>query len=169
MALLGPEHKESVQENAAEALLMILTISDTKSSLVLKIHSEEIVSELFRHTMADASVTSSSLRNGLTIISELIAHLSDVFAASDDEQQLPPVLASLETHLPALKGLLESRSGQSMPTSFGKVDSPFGPTRLKVLELFASVVKTKYEAFVYRIMIDQGVFVTCMVRCLKSN
>jgi hypothetical protein len=155
-----------VHENAAHALCEIASAAHESSPLLAELLSEDVCREVFTHAFHKVDLDSSALKHSLPLLSTLIAHVP---VPVSDDPPLPPVLSIFQQHVPRVKELLESHSGNPQLYTFGELSPPFGFVRMKVMEICCAVMKSKYESLLYKVFVDDGLFATCMVRLHPSN
>lgn len=143
---LGKDYSQDEQESASQTLLDILAVSTLDSPLMAELESEETLTVLLNNTLEDGS---TALLYGTQVI---IGMLNRLIEGDEDEEEVdteapPEWLGNLLKHLPRYKKLLINPSDtvKDLKLSFGQIKSTFGFHRLKVMELFRTLLLSCYK------------------------
>jgi len=106
--------------------------------------------------------STSVLLHGLTVINELLKrHVNDHYDANTKIESLVPILQVLVRNLDKFLDILVNPKAEALLTASGNLEPPFGFPRLKVLELFLSILRTKYRS-IDEILVKLDVFTVCL-------
>lgn len=162
-----PSNDADVHENAAQALVDIIAVSNnvdqsltTPSPLIAQLESKEIVEKLFSHILSGKSI--SSLQHGLTVIIELLKKNTNPQPRSQqDSIELPVLFTVILENINHLTTILtENKPENTIFSTVGEI-IPFGIHRLKIVEFLLALIKTNH-AKVDEELIAHGVLSKCL-------
>lgn len=167
----SPKFGEEVHENASQALLDIIGVSmaSTSSPLMQQLESEEVIKSMIQFAIEEKETDSTSvLLHGLAVINELLRRsINDTPNKSTTLEELPPLLRTLAIQLDKFYDILSNPKQTEFLTANGPLKPAFGFARLKVLEMFLSLLRTKYACIDQKI-VELDIFTCCLVS-LASN
>lgn len=153
---LSPSNSLEVHGNAAETLCTIA--QNAPSPLATKLSSSSFVARIFGHAFEDPQ-SKSSLVHTLSVCISLLSPrrslVSSPFMYSFRGQQIfespisvnPETIATMLPRLVDFVALLNVTSDEKvLPTTYGQLRPPLGSHRLKIVEFFAVLLKTRSEA-----------------------
>ncbi|XP_072017770.1 serine/threonine-protein phosphatase 6 regulatory subunit 3-A-like isoform X3 [Amphiura filiformis] len=162
--LIDPETTEDKHSNAAQTLCDIIRLTREHMSqlqeiaecdpLLSTLEKEDTVSELLDH-MFHGDKCESALVNGISVLLSLLEFKKqgpegqEQMTALDAERLARGVSGTLKAVVPKLADLhqllTEPPKLPAMPTTVGKLEPPFGGTRLQVAKLVAALLVTNSE------------------------
>jgi len=159
-----PNQPLDVHENAAQALVDIITVSinSTSSPLIAQLESEEIVKTLFGYIQSNG--LSSSLLQGLSVLIELLRrHIKDQHDDSTKLEDLPPLLRIITINLDKFHVLLKDKEGEQEKVLLQPIGpiQPLGFHKLKIIEFVAALTRTNTSSIDTEIM-KQGIIGSCL-------
>eukprot|EP01112_Ceratiomyxa_fruticulosa_P021001 TRINITY_DN7305_c0_g1_i3.p1 TRINITY_DN7305_c0_g1~~TRINITY_DN7305_c0_g1_i3.p1 ORF type:complete len:721 (+),score=138.35 TRINITY_DN7305_c0_g1_i3:227-2389(+) len=150
---MSKDNPVTVHENAGQTLVDILAVSAniSQSPLVAQLESPEHLNQLYHHILTPDN--SSALLHGLTVIIEL---LKRHYKEHPDESSatplsgLPALLTVSIPHFHSLHQLLKTNTLSNeetavMYTTTGPLSPPLGFYRLKIIEFFLAIMRTRYD------------------------
>ncbi|KAG2329924.1 hypothetical protein Bca4012_020545 [Brassica carinata] len=153
---LSPSNSLEVHGNAAETLCTIA--QNAPSPLATKLSSSSFVARIFGHAFGHPQ-SKSSLVHTLSVCISLLSPrrslVSSPFMYSFRGQQIfespisvnPETIATMLPRLGDFVALLKVTSDDKvLPTTYGQLRPPLGSHRLKIVEFFAVLLKTRSEA-----------------------
>lgn len=159
-----PSYDQDVHENAAQALVDIITVSNnvdqsmqTHSPLIAQLESKEIIEKLFSHILSGSI---SSLQHGLTVVIELLRRNSNV-GGRLEQIELPVLFDVVLENLNNFSQILTTNKPEASALSTVGEIVPLGFHRLKIVEFLMALVKSNH-ARVDEELIKHNVLSTCL-------
>jgi len=160
-----PKFDAEVHENASQALLDIISVSmNAVPPLMTQLESQDTITKIVDFVLLERKEgkSTSVLLHGLTVINELLKrHVNDHYDANTKIESLVPILQVLVRNLDKFLDILVNPKAEALLTASGNLEPPFGFPRLKVLELFLSILRTKYRS-IDEILVKLDVFTVCL-------
>jgi len=162
---LSPEQSAATHEYTAQILSDIIITSFQRvhaghdsPKLFDQINEEVTLQKLNDQVFAKPNTTSTQY--GCNILVELAqgnkSHKNDTRSF----EELPPIFRVLGNALPKIKTFLETPGEEEMATTNGKLNPPFGITRVRVLEVVQVICLSKYTVL-YQRLLEENLFATC--------
>lgn len=161
-----PSYDMDVHENAAQALVDIIAVSNnvdqtmqTHSPLIAQLESKEIIEKLFAHILSGNST--SALQHGLTVVIELLKRNTNINGGHQDSGELPVLFSVVLENLNNFVNILTTNKPEhAVLTTVGEI-VPLGFHRLKVVEFLMSLVKSNHQR-VDEELIKLNILSTCL-------
>jgi serine/threonine-protein phosphatase 6 regulatory subunit 3 len=146
-----PALSPDLHENVATALVEIIVAFSQHpgSPLLAQLESANTARTLFAHATADGASPF-----GLAVLNELLNRsVQENLNATSNPEELPPYVRLVLGGMPRLLQLLRTPTGKRFQMTYGEV-APLGFYRLKLVELFATLGKLKFQ------LVDEGLMRT---------
>ena len=173
VALLDEEKYDiETQESAVRTLEIICNICSycPYSVLVSQIlETEEVTNKLLNYTLKESESKDFRMRQGLSIVIQVLNLLHKDTESYDNEPQeeeekkeIPFFVQQFTDKLSEFVNVLKTPSKRlPIKNSSGTINSPFGNTRLKVLEFVVGLMATGFQS-VFSKLQDLDVFKICL-------
>ena len=174
VALLDEEKYDTeTQESAVRTLEIICNICSycPYSVLVSQIlDTEEVTHRLIKYTLEESATKEFRMKHGLGIVIQVLNLLhkdTESFegegeANEDEKKEIPFFVQQFTDKLPQFVEVLKTPANKSpVSNSSGEIKSPFGFTRLRVLEFVVGLMATGFPVIASKLA-DLGVFKICL-------